>query len=298
MSTPKSRAKRLSWLRSLTSALPAPGYWTLTATWRPSCQTARCTRPIDAAAAGRSSNPAKQARHRSPISPASTLWITSAGSGGADSCNLARAARYGPAISGGSAASETDSACPSFNAPPLSSPRTLKTCSAVRCWISWATTSAGRPPSRLPVPSAARPANPAGNLASLAARVTPWRGRPLMIPFPDTPALSITMIETHRTDRRLHRARRIARRHQPARHTRRHPPSRSRTGPRQPPPPNRIRARYQLPGQRHGTAMDTSVCQWTVTQWLARATGRLHHPSASCPGHRIGVLDEAWCLPA
>ena len=43
------------------------------------------------------------------------------------SCSLVRVARYGSAISGGSAASNTDSACPSFIAPPLSSPRTLKT---------------------------------------------------------------------------------------------------------------------------------------------------------------------------
>src|ERR1035438_168543 len=50
-------------------------------------------------------------------------------------------------------------------------------------WISWATRSAGRPPSRLPVPSAVRPAYPTGSLASLAVRVTAWRGRALMIPF-------------------------------------------------------------------------------------------------------------------
>ena len=127
MSALKSRAKRLSWFKSLISALPAPGYWILTATWRPSCQTARCTWPMDAAAAGWSSNSAKLARHCSPMSPASTLCIAWAGSGGADSCSLVRVARYGSAISGGSAASNTDSACPSFIAPPLSSPRTLKT---------------------------------------------------------------------------------------------------------------------------------------------------------------------------
>ena len=73
MSAPKSQAKRLSWFKSLISALPAPGYWILTATWRPSCQTARCTWPMEAAAAGSSSNSAKLARHCSPMSPASTL---------------------------------------------------------------------------------------------------------------------------------------------------------------------------------------------------------------------------------
>ena len=94
---------------------------------RPSCQTARCTCPMDAAAAGSSPNSAKLARHCSPISPASTWCILSAGNGGADSCSLVNVARYGSAISGGSAASKTDSACPSFIAPPLSSPRTLNT---------------------------------------------------------------------------------------------------------------------------------------------------------------------------
>src|SRR5450631_3569670 len=124
-----------------------------------------------------------------------------AGNGGADSCSLVRVARYGSAISGGSAASNTESACPSFIAPPLSSPRTLKTCSAVRCLISWATNSDGRPPRRLPVPSAVRPARPAGSVASFAVRVIALRGRSLIISFardeghwdvPETVAASVS----------------------------------------------------------------------------------------------------------
>jgi len=59
MMIPNSRATRLSWLKSLSRARPAPGYWILTATWRPSRQIARCTWPIDAAALGVSSNSAK-----------------------------------------------------------------------------------------------------------------------------------------------------------------------------------------------------------------------------------------------
>ncbi len=86
---------------------------------------------------------------------------------GADSCSRVRVARYGPAISGGSAASKIDSAWPSLSAPPLSSPSTRKICSAVRCWISCATISAGRPPSRLPRPSAVRPARPTGRRRQL-----------------------------------------------------------------------------------------------------------------------------------
>ncbi len=43
MSTPNSLPIRLSWVKSLISAFPAPGYWIFTATRLPSCQIARCT---------------------------------------------------------------------------------------------------------------------------------------------------------------------------------------------------------------------------------------------------------------
>src|ERR1700749_4015349 len=59
MSRPNSRPARLSWLKSPISARPAPGYWILTATLRPSCQMASCTWPMDAAAAGMSLNSVK-----------------------------------------------------------------------------------------------------------------------------------------------------------------------------------------------------------------------------------------------
>ncbi len=109
----------------------------------------------------------------------STPWTTLAGIGGAASWSLVSDARYGPASSSGSAASKIDIAWPNFIAPPLSSPSTLKTCSAVRCWTSAATASAGRPPRRLPSPSVARPAMPSGRVASRAVRVTALRGRSL-----------------------------------------------------------------------------------------------------------------------
>ena len=48
------------------SALPAPGYWIFTATSRPSRYTALCTWPIDAAAAGSSSNSLKRSRQSDP----------------------------------------------------------------------------------------------------------------------------------------------------------------------------------------------------------------------------------------
>src|SRR3954451_11744880 len=62
-------------------------------------------------------------------------------------------------------------------APPLSSPRVRTGCSAVRCWISVRTVSAGVPPSRLPSPSAVRPAYPSGRAASRAVRAAALRGR-------------------------------------------------------------------------------------------------------------------------
>src|SRR3954454_2138517 len=64
-------------------------------------------------------------------------------------------------------------------APPLSSPSTLNSCSAVRAWTSAATSSAGRPPTRLPKPRAVRPAKPRGRVASFAVRVTARLGRSL-----------------------------------------------------------------------------------------------------------------------
>ncbi len=104
------------------------------------------------------------------------MCTVAAGSGGAASWSLVSAWRYGPASSSGSAASKTDSAWPNFIAPPLSWPSTLKSCSAVRCWISAEMTSGAMPVTRLPKPSTVRPANPSGSAASLAVRVTARRG--------------------------------------------------------------------------------------------------------------------------
>ena len=93
ISGPNSRATRPSWARSDSSASPAPGYWTFTATLRPSFHTARCTWPIDAAAAGVSSNSANSDRQSSPSRSASTLCTVRAGIGGAASWSLVSAAR-------------------------------------------------------------------------------------------------------------------------------------------------------------------------------------------------------------
>ena len=144
-SPPSNRAAREICRRSEKIASRAPGYCTLTATSRPSCHTARCTWPIEAAAVGSSSKRRNSVRQRGPSSRAST-WCTVAWSiGGAESCSRVRVSRYGPASSSGSAASKTDRAWPNFIAPPLRSPSTRNSCSAVRAWTSVSTVSAGRP---------------------------------------------------------------------------------------------------------------------------------------------------------
>ena len=68
--------------------------------------TARCTWPMLAAAAGLSSNSANLSRQSGPSCSASTLCTVATGIGGAASCSLVSACRYGPAISSGSAASK------------------------------------------------------------------------------------------------------------------------------------------------------------------------------------------------
>ena len=78
-----------------------------------------------------------------------------------------------------------ESIWPIFMAPPLSSPRVRNSCSAVRCWISLITTSAGVPPIRLPRPSALRPAYPSGSAASFAVRATALRGTSVTPYVPD-----------------------------------------------------------------------------------------------------------------
>ena len=179
----KRRAARPICRRSLSRASPAPGYWILTATSWPSAQTARCTWPIEAAAAGLSSNDAKRLRHDGPSSRAITWCTTDAGIGGAASCSCVSVARYGATMFSGRADSKIDIAWPNFIAPPLSSPSTRKSCSAVRCWTEVATASAGAPPIRRPRPSVARPAYPNGKEASRAVRATVLRGRSLMPPL-------------------------------------------------------------------------------------------------------------------
>ena len=74
-------------------ASSAPGYWTLTATSRPSPHTARCTWPMLAEAAGVSSNSRNRSRHPRPNCSASTRWVRAADIGGAAVCSRVRASR-------------------------------------------------------------------------------------------------------------------------------------------------------------------------------------------------------------
>ena len=91
---PAIRATRESWLRSDIRASAAPGYWIFTATSRPSRQTPLCTWPIEAEAAGTSSNSTSLVlAQRGPSSRARISCTRSAPIGGPDSCSLVSVAR-------------------------------------------------------------------------------------------------------------------------------------------------------------------------------------------------------------
>src|SRR6266851_348076 len=91
---------------------------------------------------------------------------------GAASVSRRSAERYGAAASSGIAASNTDIACPSFAAPPLSSPRVANSCSAVRA----ATWSVAARDSRLAA-AAVRAACRSGSTASRLPRQSAPVGR-------------------------------------------------------------------------------------------------------------------------
>ena len=113
---------------------PAPGYCTLTATSRPSCPAAAVyLADAGGGAAGSSSNSAKRCRQPVPNCSSSTRCTV-----------LVRHRRRGVLqlgqrlpvrrgrLLGQSRPRTRDSAWPNFIAPPLSSPSTAKSCSAVR----------------------------------------------------------------------------------------------------------------------------------------------------------------------
>ncbi len=81
----------------------------------------------------------------------------------------------------------TDSAWPTFIAPPLSSPSTVNNCWAALSISSALTSSLDLPVSRLPTPNAARPAMPAPRPASFALRAARPRLMSLTRPSSMTP---------------------------------------------------------------------------------------------------------------
>ena len=171
-----TRLIRDSWRRSDRRASSAPGYCTLTATSRPSRQTARCTCPMLAAAAGVSSNSWKRERQPRPNCSASIRCTSAGGIGGAADCSLTSDSRNGAANSSGMAASNTLRAWPNFMAPPLSSPSTSNSCSALFAMSCAEICSPSPPASLRPQPPTARPATPRGRLASFAVRAAVRRG--------------------------------------------------------------------------------------------------------------------------
>ena len=105
MTTPISGATRSSWSRSAFRAASAPGYWSLTATSRPSRQTAA----VHLADARRRRGGVVEVAEPGPPSGAELLGHHPVngrdGIGGAAFCSLVSASRYGAAYSSGIAAS-------------------------------------------------------------------------------------------------------------------------------------------------------------------------------------------------
>ncbi len=117
-----------AWSRSSRMAVPTPGYWTLTATTRPSAITARWTCPIDAAATGSGSQSRNSSSGGAPSS-SHTTWSARLGAIGGTSCwSWASASR----AAGGRPSATKPSIWPSFMAAPFIWPSSVATSSALR----------------------------------------------------------------------------------------------------------------------------------------------------------------------
>ncbi len=120
---------------SARTAAATPGYWTLTATSRPSSSTARYTCPIDAAAIGSVSNSSNTSDSESPSSDSITLRIC-------PNVTVGAASRSAPSLrwnssrysSGTSPVSRNDSTWPTFIAAPFIVPSASTICSAASMW--------------------------------------------------------------------------------------------------------------------------------------------------------------------
>ena len=179
-----SRANRSSTRRSASSAWSAPGYWTLTATARPSAVRARCTCPMLAAAAGTSSNSGSRARHCRPSCSSSTRCTSRAGSAGP--WPAAGPARGGRARRARPASSTRRRPAPGRPSSRRRAAGRARRRAARRCAPSAAadTASASAPASRRPQPATARPVNASGRAAIRAVRAVVPRGRSPRGPSP------------------------------------------------------------------------------------------------------------------
>ncbi len=168
-----SPSRRFCMSEWIASAIP--GYWTLTATSRPSGRVARCTWPIDADAIGVSSKSAKMRASFSPRSCSITLRIGLNDTGLASCCRLARISwNCGRISSGTSPRSTADSVCPTFIAAPRIPPSTLTSaCADFSCWRDAASLRASEPPpARIARAVASRAATPAAVPVIAAARLS------------------------------------------------------------------------------------------------------------------------------
>ncbi len=143
----------------MSTASATPGYWTLTATARPSRVTARWTCPIEAAANASSSNSANTEAGFSPSSSRSSFSSRLNGSGGTSSRSLASVClKFSRSSSGSAVKSIVERTWPTFIAAP-------------RIWPSCSTSSRASAAARSPVAASAR----SGERTTFAARVPTQR---------------------------------------------------------------------------------------------------------------------------
>ncbi len=138
-----------SWLRSASTADCMSGYCSFIASGSPSSDTARCTWPRDAAAAGWRSKDFSFDCHEGPSSAAILRRTNGQPIGGASFCNFISSEAY----SGGSASGMVARSCATFMIGPFRPP------SAAASWIAFWPRSSAKPKSRAPAIFAATPAD-------------------------------------------------------------------------------------------------------------------------------------------
>ncbi len=140
------------------------GYCTFTATLRPSGSTARCTWPIEAAAAASCSNSSNSSSTGSSSSSSSTAFTSFHGIGGAESRSLESFSWYSSRYSGGrKSVSMNEASWPIFMAAPFIDPSasTIRSaasrCARSRCSVR---VSSLRPTDRARAPAYPAPLAP------------------------------------------------------------------------------------------------------------------------------------------